>query len=160
MHLLLKAVPRQDSVIEDSTFHYGQDSRWGRSFLEVAGVSPFAYAVSRLVMWRRLLGGIVIFKFGIAASPRRRYHDGYRQEGFWQMMDVVLCTGADSCRLMERKLIAAFREVQGIYNVKPGGEGVREDRTHTCYVYMVLAEAGHGKCLTKAAARRRREGPF
>ena len=69
-------------------------------------------------------------------------------------MDVFWQGPANTCRQVEIYLISATRFVEGSCNEKPGGEGIRPDRTHECYVYLVLAGAGDGIALQKTRALR------
>ena len=120
---------------------------------------PLDHVASRLLMWRRLLG-VIAFKIGIAADPRDRYWNaahGYAQDGIWHFMDVLLDGNAQLCRGMEMSLIRAFQGIPGCHNVSPGGEGVRPDRTHRCYVYITVAAAGTGVGLAAATESRRRQ---
>jgi hypothetical protein len=157
-------VPRQDSIIFDGT----KDKDCYASFedMDIAMLlcgshkahGPFFdHAVSRLMMWKRLFG-VIVFKVGIAAEPTKRYHEpdfGYAKEGIWRFMDVVVSAPANFCRHLEIELISAFRAVPGCYNEKPGGEGVSKDRVHLCFVYLVVADAGHGHALHISCKRRR-----
>ena len=125
----------------------------------VAHGALFNHVVARLMMWKRLFG-VIIFKVGIAAGPSIRYNNlefGYAKEGIWRLMDVVVRGPANVCRQLEIELISALSTVQGCYNQKPGGEGVGKDRVHLCFVYLVVADAGHGHVLQVSCKRRRQD---
>ena len=93
------------------------------------------------------------FKCGIAADPVHRYFNcehGYVTEDRWHFMQVFWNGPADKCRQVEIDFIAMTKDVEGCCNEKDGGDGVHPDRTHECYVYLVLASAGHGISLKKS----------
>jgi hypothetical protein len=150
--------PLEDIVFSDLKDFSEHRALMPKTLLQLMApiVTPFDYAVSRLLMWRNLIGPI-IFKIGIAAEPSHRFNNleyGYRREGIWQFMDVVLCGSARVCRQWEIDLIFALQSFAGCYNVKPGGEGVGKERTYICYLYIVVCDAGSGP-LSAAVKRRR-----
>ena len=153
------AVPRQDSVVFSGITSFFPESALETEVL----VWPFKHVVARLAMWQAVLG-ILIFKVGIAADPRQRYRNpeyGYQHEGPWQFMDVLVQARASTCCVLEKLLIRSLGSISGClgcYNVKPGGEGVQADSGHDCFVYLTIAEAGHGRDLAKEAKRRRLSG--
>lgn len=115
-------------------------------------VDPVAWGKQRLAAWLCLMGP-AIFKVGIASDPCHRFFScdiGYVLEERWHFMDVFWQGPANECRQVEIDIISATRCVEGSCNEKPGGDGVHPDRTHQCYVYLVLACAGHGISLKKA----------
>lgn len=115
-------------------------------------VDPVVWGSQHLAAWFCVMGP-VIFKIGIASDPLDRFFSrksGYVLEERWHFMDVFWQGPANQCRQVEIDLIAATRCLEGSCNEKPGGEGVRPDRTHQCCVYMVLADAGHGISLKKS----------
>jgi hypothetical protein len=137
-------IPAQDAILWAS-----QPSR-----LDLSNVDCCALIMAA---WFELLGPTA-FKIGIAANPEERYFNtehGYFKEGIWQFMCVCWTGGAQECRQAEISLITASRNLAGCYNLKPGGEGVSPERTHSCSVYLVLAAAGHGISLQSACAMRR-----
>jgi hypothetical protein len=150
------AVPSQDSVVWS-----GVTSFFPKSALETKLlVWPFTHVVARLAMWQAVFG-ILIFKVGIAADPLQRYRNaefGYQHEGPWQFMDVLVQARASTCCILEKLLIRSMGTIRGCfgcYNEKPGGEGVQNDSDHDCFVYLTIAEAGHGRDLAREAKRRR-----
>ena len=115
-------------------------------------LDPVTWGKQRLSAWLFVLGP-AIFKVGIAASPMHRFFSsefGYVLEERWHFMDVIWKGPANRCRQIEIDLIAATQCVEGSFNEKLGGDGVHPDRTHECYVYLVLAAAGHGLSLKRA----------
>ena len=154
-------VPRQDSAIfvgtKDCYVSIQAMDLAMRCGGHLARGPFFDHAVSRLMMWKRLFG-VIVFNIGIAAELTKRYHEphfGYAKEGIWRFMDVVVHGPAIFCRHLEIELISAFKAIPGCYNEKPGGEGVSKDRTHPCFVYLVVADAGHGHALHVSCKRRR-----
>lgn len=124
-------------------------------------LDPMKWGSQRLAAWLRTMGP-AIFKCGIAADPVDRYFNGnygYAVEDRWHFMDVFWEGPANQCRQVEIEFISVTRGVEGCCNESRGGEGVRADRTHQCYVYLVLASAGHGislkqsRCLRVAGGR-------
>jgi hypothetical protein len=116
--------------------------------------SEFAYACRRLATWYRALGPI-IFKVGIAADPEHRFWNrefGYDTEQEWLFMEVQARGPANHMRKLEISIIAGVGGLQGCRNQSAGGEGVRPDRVHTCFQYMVVAPAGAGIGLQRAWA--------
>jgi len=104
---------------------------------------------------------MMVFKVGICHDPEYRWLNrdyGYVRERCWHAMDLVYAGTSEECRQLEIGLIAATQSVSGSYNVKPGGEGVAAGSAScaTCYVYFVVAGAGHGVGLTVAWAQRTR----
>ena len=71
-------------------------------------------------------------------------------------MDVVVRGPANVCRQLEIELVSALSTVQGCYNQKPGGEGVGKDRVRLCFVYLVVADAGHDHALQVSCKRCRK----
>jgi len=120
--------------------------------------SVFAHCCRQLAAWFAAIGPIV-FKVGIAADPGHRFWNpefGYETERAWHFMDVVWSGPANESRQLEIDLISAFRGLPGCRNVSAGGDGVRPDRKHLCFTYLVVAECGHGLPLGRAWAKRRR----
>ncbi len=116
--------------------------------------SEFAYACRRLATWYRALGPI-IFKVGIAADPEHRFWNrefGYDTEQEWLFMEVQSRGPANHMRKLEISIIAGLGGLQGCRNQSAGGEGVRPDRVHTCFQYMVFAPVGAGIGLQRAWA--------
>jgi hypothetical protein len=151
--MFAREVPPQDSIVFSGMMSFGEGS-----LKPVEHLQPFDHAVMRLMMWKYLFG-ILVFKIGIAADPTHRFRNpefGYTQDRVWHLMDVVLAGPANLCRVLEMQLISAMGLVQGCYNLKPGGEGVGKDHTYGCYVYLVVAEAGHGMGLSVAWNKRRK----
>ena len=128
--------------------------------LPISPESPAkAHCIRRLAAWHDALGPIV-FKVGIAADPAHRFWNGdfgYHGEKVWHFMEVMWRAPACDCRELEIELIAYLRGLPGCRNERPGGEGVRPDRDHTCFVYMVVAACGNGISLERAWAERRAE---
>jgi hypothetical protein len=121
--------------------------------------SNFEHCVRCLVAWMMKLGPLA-FKIGIAADPVERWTNsafGYLHDRQWHVMEVCWQGPANICRALEIDLIAATRGISGCYNDSPGGEGVRPDRTHMCFVYLVCAAAGTGMSLRKAWELRARQ---
>jgi hypothetical protein len=121
--------------------------------------SNFEHCVRCLVTWMVKLGPLA-FKIGIAADPIERWTNsafGYLHDRQWHVMEVCWRGPANICRALEIDLIAATRGISGCYNDSPGGEGVRPDRTHTCFVYLVCAAAGTGMSLRKTWELRARQ---
>ena len=146
------ANPRQDQLLWALC---GVRREAGRSGWREAA---YLHCLRRFLSWRVRLGPMA-FKIGIASDPHDRYHNdefGYEHEGIWHFMEVTAMETAQVCRLLERWLIRTLKMFPGCQNVRAGGDGVRADRTHTCFVYMVVAAAGTGRSL--AAARRARIG--
>jgi hypothetical protein len=153
MKVYTSEVPQQDSIIFESV------KECCVLVLGVAHGAFFNHVVARLMMWKHLFG-VIIFKVGIAAEPSIRYNNlefGYAKEGIWRLMDVVVRGPANVCRQLEIELISALGPVQGCYNEKPGGEGVGKDKVHLCFVYLVVADAGHGHALQVSCKRRRQD---
>ena len=71
-------------------------------------------------------------------------------------MDVLVEDPANVCRYAEILLISKMKNLSGCQNERPGGEGVAPSRTHSCYLYLVIAGAGEGISLGAAVMRRRR----
>jgi hypothetical protein len=121
--------------------------------------SNFEHCVRCLVAWMVKLGPLA-FKIGIAADPTERWTNsafGYLHDRQWHVMEVCWRGPANICRALEIDLIAATRGISGCYNDSPGGEGVRPDRAHMCFVYLVCAAAGTGMSLGKAWELRARQ---
>ena len=121
--------------------------------------SNFQHCARRLVAWMIKLGPLA-FKIGIAADPIDRWtHSeyGYLRDRQWHVMEVCWQGPANMCRALEIDLIAASRGISGCYNDSPGGEGVRPDRTHMCFTYLVCAAAGTGLSLRQAWDLRARQ---
>ena len=152
-------VPLQDSVVFS-----GLTSFFAESALETPMMllRPSTHVVARLAMWQAALE-VLIFKVGIAADPVQRYRNaeyGCQHEGHWQFMDVLVQARASTCCMLEKLLIRSMGSMTGCvgcYNEKPGGEGVQNDSGHDCFVYLTVAEAGHGRDLAKEAKRRKLE---
>ena len=99
----------------------------------------------------------LLFEIGIASDPHHRYHNdehGYKHEGIWHFMEVMARDSAQECCMLERWLIHTLKAFPGCQNIRAGGDGVRADRTHTCFVYMVVAAAGTGRSLASARGAR------
>ena len=113
---------------------------------------PCERGMMLLAAWLDAMGP-AIFKCGIAADPMDRYFNathGYVLEDRWHFMHVFWQGPADRCRQVEIDFIAMTKGVEGCCNEKDGGDGVRADRTYECFVYLVLASAGHGISLKKS----------
>lgn len=146
------ANPRQDQLLWALC---GVRREAGRSGWREAA---YLHCLRRFLSWRVRLGPMA-FKIGIASDHHDRYHNdefGYKHEGIWHFMEVTARETAQVCRLLEQWWIRTLKVFPGCHNVRGGGDGVRADRTHTCFVYMVVAAAGTGRSL--AAARRARIG--
>ena len=142
--------PRQDQLLWALC---GAHCSAGRSGWREA---TYVHCLRRFLSWRICLGPMA-FKIGIAGDPNHRYHNdefGYKHEGIWHFMEIMARETVQECRWLERKLIRTLKVFPGCQNILPGGEGVRADRTHTSFVYMVAAAAGAGRSL--ASARRAR----
>ena len=138
------ANPRQDQLL------------WALRGVNSSAEAVYLHCMRRFLAWRIRLGPMA-FKIGIAGDPKNRYHNeeyGYEHERIWHFMEVMARDTAQVCRWLERKLICTLKVFPGCQNILPGGEGVRADRTHTSFVYMVVAAAGTGRSL--ASARRAR----
>ena len=114
--------------------------------------STFMYAYRRLAAWYLALGPI-IFKVGIAADPGHRFWNrefGYDTEKEWHFMEVQCRGPANQMRDLEISLIAGLGGLPGCRNQAAGGDGVRPDRVHTTFQYMVIAPCGPGIGLHRA----------
>jgi hypothetical protein len=108
--------------------------------------SGHVHATRRLAAWYSSMKPI-IFKIGIAAQPEHRFWNpefGYHWEREWHFMEVQSRGPAQEMRKLETCLISSLGRLDGCRNVKPGGEGVRADRTHNCFQYMVVASCASG----------------
>jgi hypothetical protein len=108
--------------------------------------SAVVHATRRLAAWYSSMKPI-IFKIGIAAEPEHRFWNpefGYHWEREWHFMEVQSRGPAQEMRKLETSLISSLGRLDGCRNVKPGGEGVRADRTHICFQYMVVASCASG----------------
>ena len=113
---------------------------------------PCKRGMMLLAAWLEAMGP-AIFKCGIAADPVDRYFNathGYVLEDRLHFMQVFWQGPADQCRQVEIDFIAMTKGVEGCCNEKDGGDGVRADRNHECFVYLVLASAGDGVSLKKS----------
>ena len=119
---------------------------------------PVQHCCRRLASWLLLMRP-AIFKIGIAADVHERFFSediGYRHvDGIWRFMDVIWQGPASKCRQMEIDLIKEAGALPGCYNIRGGGDGVRPDREHDCFVYVVLACAADGPDLRRACDNRR-----
>jgi hypothetical protein len=91
--------------------------------------------------------GPIIFKVGIAADPDHPFWNreyGYDSEREWHFMEVQGRGPANQMRKLEISLIAGLGGLPGCRTEAAGGEGVRPDRVHTCFQYMVVAPCGAG----------------
>ena len=114
--------------------------------------SAFGHASRRLATWHTVLGPMV-FKVGIAADPDHRFWNpefGYHTERTWLLMEVLWQGPANQMRNLEVCVIDAVQSLPGCRNESPGGEGVRADRVHECFLYIVVAPCGHGMGLEHA----------
>ena len=110
------------------------------------------------------LGGLALFKIGIAISAYHRWMNpgfGYRwdrQDG-WRWMDVIALETVPVAKQMEVWLIAEFGERMGCRNINPGGEGIRDESSPTCHVYAVYTKVeGMARLWRVAQDRRKRQG--
>ena len=95
----------------------------------------------------------MVFKVGIAADPDHRFWNpefGYHTERTWLLMEVLWQSPANQMRNLEVSVISAVQSLPGCRNESPGGEGVRADRVHECFLYIVVAPCGHGMGLEHA----------
>ena len=152
---LALAVPQQGTIVREFLL----------SGPPTAGSAPFDtvldLCLARLARWLSAFESMMVFKVGICHDPEYRWLNrdyGYVRERCWHAMDLVYAGTSEECRQLEIGIIAATQSVSGSYNVKPGGEGVAAGSAScaTCYVYFVVAGAGHGIGLTVAWAQRRR----
>jgi hypothetical protein len=138
-------IPKQNDVVLWNMMH--------DATVNLSGVSnPITWGRQLLAAWLCTMGP-AIFKCGIAADPVGRYSNlehGYVLEDRWHFMDVFWRGPANQCRQVEIDFISITQGMEGCCNESRGGEGVRPDRTHLCYVYLVLASAGHGISLKKS----------
>ena len=98
--------------------------------------SAFGHASRRLATWHTVLGPMV-FKVGIAADPDHRFWNpefGYHTERTWLLMEVLWQGPANQMRNLEVCVIDAVQSLPGCRNESPGGEGVRADRVHECFL--------------------------
>ena len=103
--------------------------------------------------------GPIVFKVGIAADPDHRFWNpelGDEIERTWHFMDVVWSGPANESRNLEINLISALRGLPGCRNVRAGGDGVRPDRKHLSFTFLVVAECGHWSPLDRSWAEIRR----
>ena len=118
--------------------------------------TSYLHCLRRFLCWRIRFGPMA-FEIGIASDPHHRYHNdehGYKHEGIWHFMEVMARDSAQECCMLERWLIHTLKAFPGCQNIRAGGDGVRADRTHTCFVYMVVAAAGTGRSLASARGAR------
>ena len=107
----------------------------------------------RMARWQRTFQHIMAFKIGIATCPEERW-ELYGREEMWLAMDVVYRGDAQTCRMLETRLIEILKRIPGCYNQKPGGEGISSTTDHKCTVYFVFAPCGGG--VGSIVAHRRR----
>ena len=138
-------IPEQVDVVLWNLMHDAMVNRSGVS-------NPLMWGRQRLAAWFCAMGP-AIFKCGIAADPVGRYFNleyGYVVEDRWHFMDVFWQGPANPCRQVEIDFISDTQGVEGCCNESRGGEGVHPDRTHQCYVYLVMASVGHGISLKRS----------
>ena len=99
----------------------------------------------------------MVFKIGITGNPSERYRCreiGYVKGNIWLGMKLLFEGPAELCRQSETILIGSCQQIQGCYNIRPGGEGVAAGSMHRCFCYIVFAPVGDGIPLHRARALR------
>ena len=117
--------------------------------------------LGRLARWLATFENVMVFKVGICHDPEHRWLNreyGYIRDRIWHAMDLVYAGTSEECRQLEIGLIAATQRMSDNHNIRPGGEGIAAGSASgaICYVYFVVAGAGHGMGMTVAWAARTR----